>query len=1461
MGNKREINGENCNGAVVCFQKFPIGQNVKYREEIIPANSEKCIPNSPACLGYFNRVDVKLIRDFRQYVGVTSEHEADYPCSRKQLLLQRIKRCKHLEEIQLKDSEDAGNGLPFESIDGAKFALCCFSVFNVSFGGRQSKNPHYVSKDQVNNEKLAERLYTVIKKKGIAHDYRIVFMQLLGTEDLCLIILSNHCKAISDVIAQLQDFNHDENSSEKKRPDYRVDNVHSILMIDRGDHNEANQIDWGSTTAEMLFSLHSSSGMVYLREQEEKLNKYLEKHYQKQTESGLRTAADTYVMVESCSGEYDAILRCPSWLLPIVLGMPVKDSVQGCFHPDNKEYKDKVYQSDTYIHPFGLNAEPNEERTTQEQHESRRNNASSLDTEGLLSFVMRAMERLRDLFNIDAENNDYEFLKLPIWRMLKEYWSFASFPMDEDLRDDLEYQFKVAINAIVREAELSKLAADSTGNKQRFMEKYDEIVRALDASMQAGSQQDRWYFGEQQSYIVNVDSYYKILHCYYGMLKDLITLIYEIPRSEGTVQPYLVPVLSFGVNPLITSNAYDSFINKDIDTSMKVGERKPAKLVCIRLPYQALSNPLKYLGILAHEIFHYAAPADRENRNELMLYGLIRVAMSEFINILGQNADRTDDKDVFLLMYEEDKAFKEVFDKVARKVYESIPRTSDIRLKNIRKVVEKGHLRFTVDPTSKEGFNCYFRVWLNLRHIFWNALKAPAEEKNKDVSELPPFHNQFLLRYHAMFALDDGSWPNPRDVDYLNKMKELYLTRIRETSHSQTDAIRKLLKNTYLAMKECPPDIFDLEVVMSGKSPEDKIRQFFWQQYSAKRDVMFSDSIADVEEGKPLLLKNNIRSAMIVNCYMQQRQNTVDPDKKKDAPEELRAVLEEWGRSDFKPAFAEARSEFLTIYERVYHRFCFLFEQNSMICKQIADRINGLKENDGSKSKDILESLTKYYERYYQALSDYQKGGGCEDRASQRYDRVFDATCDLINQYQPQDSFTISGRTSGKLQNTANTYEPEQKTWSRVSFDCDEMAYTSADLLYKLSLAYERMMVNGKMPMLWYRGQMNIDWKTLPNVMRMKCVESDDLDSEGFSKLQAYQVQLAQAHILPEGEHLSKAEWLAFLQHYGFISNTLDFSESLSPALFFATEEWSDKEKRMPAHDAVVMLFNPVLFNLVMELFERESQFNQVKAALKLIEKLSSEADGSSGVTYTKSAFKEYEEAKKALFKAFEGGESVKMLEVKSNQYMLSYGVLMQLRSVDETQARAVLIEEQERLEKSIEDAEKNLKEYLSTGISYEHPPLFTAATEQEDKTYRYLYDFKETSCNKSLHPRAVLVPRHCDRMDKQSGEFVYYNLNAHKTADVLLGDKGKVEMKCAYNAWSLEQLHQKYIEYCKKNLSLCGHSENAKFTPFLCRIKLNHFRYRGFKRYVHAMGMHNYSVYPEYDKLADDLKDQLDLK
>ena len=89
------------NGAVICFQKYTLGGEL----------SGSCTNglDSPVCLGYFGRVDVQKVQDFKEYVRIASRHGADHACSRKQLLIYRIDS-KLDSEINIASDEQRQQG-------------------------------------------------------------------------------------------------------------------------------------------------------------------------------------------------------------------------------------------------------------------------------------------------------------------------------------------------------------------------------------------------------------------------------------------------------------------------------------------------------------------------------------------------------------------------------------------------------------------------------------------------------------------------------------------------------------------------------------------------------------------------------------------------------------------------------------------------------------------------------------------------------------------------------------------------------------------------------------------------------------------------------------------------------------------------------------------------------------------------------------------------------------------------------------------------------------------------------------------------------------------------------------------------------------------------------------------------------------------------------------------------------
>lgn len=1292
------------NGAIICFQKYTIGcqktQEPPTGDTQVTKTADKY---GPVCLGYFDRVDVKCIDQFRDYVKIASKHEAARACSRKQILLR--KREGLHEQIDLRDSMDAAPGeLPFFSAeDERKYAIGCCSVFSIRDGACRIES---VKENQCRTRKeLAELLYQRINRLRDESNFKFAIMEMLGTEDLCLIILTNRYQCISEVISQVQLFScNNAKQTGAHCPQCIIDNMHSILMIDREHTKWIAQDGWNGIQAEIRFSLRSASGLHYLRDVERQLK-----------ESGVLNTGES-VRLAGCTGEYDAILHCPARLLVDQLF-----GTNGFFHPDNPKYRKSVYQSETLTSPLGIDDFPG--GSTELPFD---NDCAS--RKELNQVVDEAIKALRCCFDFDEMDIDFDYLELPIWRLLKDYWSFASFPLNHHLREDLKIQLIVSINAIVREAELCVKA----GMVDRFLIEYDQIVDALRASMQAGSQQDRWNFGEQRSYIQNVDSYYKILRCYYGMIKDMITLLYKIEREHQDDQPLLIPLLSFGVRPIIQSERFHSYING-----------RNAQLICIKLPYQALANPPKYLGVLAHEIFHYASPTNRAIRNQWMLKTLIRVALSEFISVLARTQGYAANEDYWKQFFESDDLDRLFFNHLVEQTYKDIEKrlrkrgnyyVNNLKLNEIEGLVLPKVLYFSNNPSEEKNYSFYFRIWANMRKMMLRKqTELDTAALLKDSCKV----------WRRIFGLEHTKSMLSDQAVYQEIMHRVGIDYVKDFNN--------LLYSTFKAMEECPPDIFDLETVLVGQTDSKKIEQFLWQIHGTKREfVMKNRKKAPQMAQETGILKNEIRVAMLITGYLN-LQSGEDPVKK------LTDALADWApeTGKYSDSLDKVRQEFIADFQYVNDRFEGMLDENTDMCKQIVEQIRLLDNNPDCRL--IMERLSTMYKRYFEILERRQRGDG--NTSEQKYqNELFELCGDLIDEYQSQAAFDIHSVTSASIRQSSIE---ESEKFARGQASCKRLAHTSADLAYAVGVACQRMKIAGDIPTLWYRGQRQEDWLTLPNIMRLKQMNSVDKQPASFETLLKDEMRWAKSHILPQGLDFSDAEWLAYLQHYEFKTSVLDFSESVYPAVYFATEEWEDRDGFLPKKNAVILILNPILFNLAMRFLETLESGNALEHS------------------------------------------------------------------------------------KSIEQ----LLEYLQNGTQFNQPPLL--AGNSIDANYQYLFNF--SYAGRKGYPRAVLVPRHCDRMDKQSGEFIYYGVGTSRCET----DEGKTT-RYNYDWCSLEKLHDRYIrEYLKcKDIP-----DDVPFVPFLFRIELNRHRYIGFKEHLQSIGLRKYSVYPEHDKLAFDLKKQLNME
>lgn len=1246
------------NGAVICFQKYTLGG----------AENGSCTNrlDSPVCLGYFGRINVQKVRDFKEYVRIASKHGANQACSRKQLLLYRINSNLDCDINIACDEQQQQGGLPFCSVSGVQTSLCCCTALNISTD-MMSKSKGLC---EIANLLFME-LQTLQKKKR----FHFAITGLLGTEDLCVILLSDKYNDISEAISAIQKLKIASDDC------YVIDNSHSILMLDTSGNVVADRSGWDDTHAEIHFSLKTIAGRHYLQKVKDKLS-----------ELAGNSAAIT---LESRSGEYDVVLRCPAYLLGKELYGP-----GGIISYGNEEYRRNIYQSETIVYPFGF---------------SDANLHASIfppvdhNEDNLTKVVKNAVEEIRVCFlgSRTASDSDFDYIELAIYRLLKDYRRIVAFPYSNDMREDFAEQFVTAVNAIVV---VAKQCADSSIPivLKIFNDTFDQVVNALSESMHAAGQFDRLTFNEQPSHLQNIGSYHKILRCYQGIIKDILKLLYSIDRDNDN-QPLLVPLLSFGLTPIIVSQDYDSFCEN-------TGERRPARLISIKLPYQALTNPAKYLGILVHEVFHYAAPSERTKRNKLLTKCLASVALSEFLSLVAKNQEFGTVFDYGNEFYKKNKLlFNMTVAHWSDEISTSVSSHNTAKYDTLKKIYSE---IFKLDYWSVSNLkDCYYGLWSNLRTQLQFNIDA-CDEKER-----------------MAFALD---------ILDEQEVRAVFAKMISGIKPDDLVAFNRILADVMQSLGELPPDLFNVGFVLHSKDPKRRIEQFLWQLHGTQRDFSSGSILAEDQTENDInyafLSQASIRIGFFVDYYL----TKMGIEKGEVA---LLQCLDQWGATLDK--FQTVKAQFVHDYG-IYLEYSDPFIEPVLeLCKMVEKEVSALEQDP--ESVKIMDKLTGFYEKYYMLLDEFQRDTSKQEEFS---DAMFVLSRNLIEAYQQQDS--IRSVFSGVQQNPGAVVSPLQnsigksapsKTTVYASF-----AGSSAELSRAIYAGYSAMKPASVMPVLWYRGQRVNGRLSLPNIMRgtLDTLDGANADKKHFFHTIQEELRWARASILPVGSDFIQTDWLAFLQHNGFKTNVLDFSESLHPALYFAIEKWSSKNP--PKLDAVVSMFNPVLFNLAM--------------------------------------------------KSIEDGKITPELE-----YYLRNG-------------------------------------FQKSGGHIE-PPLFAGSENLSEYECYFDWNRSRKSDYNPQHPRAALVPKNSERMKRQSGQFVFFDMQCDRQKD----QNGKF----SYSIWSLEQLHKEYEELFDEN-------QKEWFTPFLYNIVINHARYQDFKDYLQATGMQMYQVYPEYDKLANDIIKQLGL-
>ena len=1353
----------NFNGLVICFQKFILGSK-DYPVDV-------AFQRSPVCCGYFGSVDVHHVEGFKQYIKLASVEDACYPCTRKQLLCYTLDpKFSAGMTVDCRSSKERRNDpsphIPFH-FGTKEHDMACCTIINLNRSSKQS--------EKICIKDAAEQLYTLLENYQKAQNddkaFSFAILGLLGSEDLCVITAANQYKTVHNGILQIQQLKLPESQK------YLVDNSHSVFMLDGGteeptewDENtekpavqDENTVDpavlegWAGIYADIHFSVRSLDGSAIICKIAEELKKSVGK-----TEN---------VEMICHFGEYDFTIRCPGYMLQSYLFGGKKLFKK--YLPQNSEF---LYQSETIIYSKDSDIQKAESFCDADS-EAPDNACKTDETNNMEDFVKAAIASIKnnlapktdqkdsvsDSVSDLAFDSDFSFIGYTIYRLLKDYQSIATYPYCTEMLKDFEFQFKTTINAIIQ------ASMDKHSKIRDFIVDFDSIVTSFSGALQAASQLDRLNFAEQFSHLQNIGSYFKILNCYYGVIKKILAFLYHIPRKG--VQSTLVPILSFGLTPIIVSKKYKSFIGEE--------SQQPAVLLTVQLPYQALANPPKYIGILIHEIFHYAAPVDREFRNRTLLTCAARAALQEFISLLERQAD-TGFKREFGLTFAQN--YPDLFNNLCDDwVNNILMHAQQAELFHIE-TVELDMLDFWLDKMFKiaiapmkgdyDTYSFYIDHWRNIR-------KYLLDRKSSD---------PVLVQ---IFGLDQDIEPDtdPEIPFYRELIWDLTPKKINESF--------KKVKDTYDALKELGPDLFDLGFIMYGADPEQKLRQYLWQIYGTKCDFF----VGHIKNASPESLNYSnldttaLRMGFVIDYLISEIKNKPDsdPNTLDEYPCSLISILADWGGNEQN--YQNAKKDFIQKYDE-YLEFSRSFHLLAYeISKGIADTLKNLCADTSYQQTAI--AFSDIYSRYYSILDELLEIKTPSDNRGmppELDNRMFRLCVDMITQFQENEELSKIRSIHGIQSESTNTAAMEARI---LKSDPTYEIWTvedSASLSYMIKRMMAKLSFKPSPPVLWYRGQRSIRYTYLPNIMRQSSKIPDPLPQPpykldpNFMFFNLLQDELKWAHAKTPAATYDltfEADWLAYLQHNGFATNLLDFSESLYTALYFAVEKWMNA-KEPPTESATLTIFNPVLFNLAMEALDEDER---------------------AGAYYP-------------------GGNS----DSPAWDRLVTY----------------------------LEDGSQD-------PYYRREPPLF--AKGESTAPYQCYFEWKQNPNGrpqKIVHrPKAALLPKNCERMQKQGGQFVFYDIRSDLRPAGRFPTAGLAVGSLSYDHWDLRTLHQQYHDLYERKKALMGSDEMENlpvFIPYMYVIEIKPTYYKDITNYLHAIGIHQYNVYPEPDKMAEDLKKQLNI-
>ncbi len=732
------------------------------------------------------------------------------------------------------------------------------------------------------------------------------------------------------------------------------------------------------------------------------------------------------------------------------------------------------------------------------------------------------------------------------------------------------------------------------------LEEMTRLVESVQQQINHISASNKLFFKEQNTHFGYTAQYDLVIHAYYGMIKELMSEIY---RHETPVnsQSLLYPLIIF--KPVYSIQS-EMFIEPQDN-----GSSDDERIIVFRLPFDAMNNILHYVPMLIHEIYHYAAPAYRSGRNQILiniaLFGLLKSSFGElFREAASEEIDKLPDDEVYLEDAMESFACTEFEDLFCPVLEECIRKNESGIFKDISRYYQPVDGDMALRSWLFNGFG----KWVFLPGHVFNYSDA---DKETDAS--------------------------------FEKILEIIIAELERKLEEET------AKTDHLEHGDVQKKLF-AAACRNMLSQIKKSEHEFMQEVLKKTDVVYDDEVKDLFSQMDELLPDcaMVRfSGMSISGYL--LQVAIDHDSNFFTPEDLNesdalryGVILEWLLAEFKDSTFEAELElFCKRYIEVYriHSLMNFDEENIRgkvsqwkeyfnICFK-----NIYKTNYGRIKDRLMEMLNNHIlsvlnEPDNQFSDVFKKYMNILDAdVVKQQDMLFKANLDTIMRFQDQKliseiNMNLKPAVAYKVSGVKKAPPIKESEYVIVLSDFNKR---NSQFDWVLQRMYEYRRQNGipSFAGIWYRGIENAEFSILPSGLVHFAEDCEQI--YGSCRVNENKYLYCQRHLYEEfryaadsaPEHqnpafYTPADHLALMQHYTQHSNLLDWSQDIDTALYFALEseiiangsyrkvkpgKEDPSTYKYPDKDAAIYFLDPIMFNYACAALEKDLCADGITAA------------------------------------------------------------------------------------------------------------------------------------------------------------------------------------------------------------------------------------------------------------------------